>query len=750
MAALKKSRSVMEDGLTKAYGNLSVVIAEEDYDAVMLEREHLKSKYLKFRDTHIEYHETLEDEADIQVSDAYFYDVQQVYATQQNIAKVALKDMRLHVPIAQELSNEQSFKSLGHLINLPPLQLQKFSGKPDEFDNFITTFHEVIGKVVPDPAAKLVRLKSQLTGPALDSVKMCRTDSGDEGYARAIKILRERFGSPYIVCNSIIESLKYGPDVRSPPDIRTFSDELCSAEVTLKNNNMYTEIDTQNNIIEMCLRLESQLRYEWRSLVMKSKRCTGTYLKFSDFVTFVQEQADIVNDPLYGKDALKDRPNRSSKGKSITSLPVATHGVDIPIPRSSSGTTFSSQSPRGMQCLLCLKNHNLYSCYKFKNMSIDQRCDYVKANKLCILCLSKDHAVSNCRSSYICRVDSCGEKHSSALHVHASQSTTQANCGHSCDKSSVHMPTVPVVIDDIFHTFALLDSGSSTTFCTRRLMDELKLQGSKTTYQLQTLHGLNNGCTEAVNLHMSSTDGSKCLDLNNVLVVDEIPVAENDLSDVSKYPHLKDLSISEATQVDILIGQDNSAALLPVDIRRGHVNDPFATLTMMGWSLNGGTHVSVPSHRGTSYATSTTILDEEVYQPCEDEETSIPQETVGIFKEDQQSIVLDVEFLHHSLWKKPVSAVIENVLITVNVMLIMLCLMSIFITCVISLCVLSVIGYFIVYSSYFEASCASSGGVLFPVKHLSYIVTYCVYLYIMRHLLTTMFSDYEEYTHYIC
>ena len=99
-------------------------------------------------------------------------------------------------------------------------------------------------------------------------------------------------------------------------------------------------------------------------------------------------------------------------------------------------------------------------------MSIDQRCDYVKANKVCILCLSKDHAVSNCRSSYICRVDNCGEKPSSALHVYASQSTTQANCGHSCDKSSVHMPTVPVVIDDIFHTFALLDSGSSTTFCT--------------------------------------------------------------------------------------------------------------------------------------------------------------------------------------------------------------------------------------------------------------------------------------------
>ena len=81
------------------------------------------------------------------------------------------------------------------------------------------------------------------------------------------------------------------------------------------------------------------------------------------------------------------------------------------------------------------------------------------------------------------------------------------------------------------------------------------------------------GCTEAVNLHMSSTDGRKCLDLNNILVVDEIPMGENDLSYVSKYPHLKDLSISEATQVDILIGQDNSANSCIVTL--GHSTWPY-------------------------------------------------------------------------------------------------------------------------------------------------------------------------------
>ena len=193
MADLMKSRDEMKEGLTKAYGNLSVLIAEDDYEAILSEREQLKTLYMYFREAHMDYHETLTQEADIQVSDAYLRDVQQVYAAQLNAAKSALRDMQQQTQIRQELNSEQSFKALGHLINLPSLELQKFSGEPEEFDSFITTFNAVIGNVISDPAAKLVRLKSQLTGVALESIKMCRTDSGEDGYARAIKTLHERF-----------------------------------------------------------------------------------------------------------------------------------------------------------------------------------------------------------------------------------------------------------------------------------------------------------------------------------------------------------------------------------------------------------------------------------------------------------------------------------------------------------------------------------------------------------------------------
>ena len=117
--------------------------------------------------TYNSHHNTLKEDVDIEASEAYFMDVQKHYAAQQMAAKAALNDMLPQKPLKQELNGEsESLKALGHLINLPPLELKRFSGDPDEFDDFVTTFSEVIGNVISDPAAKLIRLKSQVTGIA--------------------------------------------------------------------------------------------------------------------------------------------------------------------------------------------------------------------------------------------------------------------------------------------------------------------------------------------------------------------------------------------------------------------------------------------------------------------------------------------------------------------------------------------------------------------------------------------------------
>ena len=174
-----------------------MLIAEDDVDGIMAHRELMKSLYVNLREAHTKYYENCQEDADIEESDVYLHDVQKLYAEQLNAAKTTLNELRTQNQGKQDVHNQQSFQTLDQLINLPPLELKKFSGEPDDFDNFMTTFHEVIGKVVTDPASKLLRLKSQVTGIASESIKMCRMDDGHDGYARAVKILHDRFGPPY-------------------------------------------------------------------------------------------------------------------------------------------------------------------------------------------------------------------------------------------------------------------------------------------------------------------------------------------------------------------------------------------------------------------------------------------------------------------------------------------------------------------------------------------------------------------------
>ena len=59
--------------------------------------------------------------------------------------------------------------------------------------------------------------------------------------------------------------------------------------------------------------------------------------------------------------------------------------------------------------------------------------------------------------------------------------------------------------------------------------------------------------------------------------------------EIKKWPHLKDLRLPRANQADvtILIGQDVTEALWPLELRKGKEGEPYATRTPLGWTLNG-------------------------------------------------------------------------------------------------------------------------------------------------------------------
>ncbi|XP_042887381.1 uncharacterized protein LOC122263122, partial [Penaeus japonicus] len=166
------------------------------------------------------------------------------------------------------------------------------------------------------------------------------------------------------------------------------------------------------------------------------------------------------------------------------------------------------------------------------------------------------------------------------------------------------LPILPVIItpqDQPAHkgltTCALLDSGSTRTFCSRRVADSLGLRRDTNRMVVTTL--LEETCQDVEQVELMArgicTRKHKPILLSRVIVMDSLPkglhLTRAGLSEIAYWPHLKDLPqiLDKTTQltVELLIGLDAPTALMPVEVRRGRDGELFAVRTRLGWAVNG-------------------------------------------------------------------------------------------------------------------------------------------------------------------
>ena len=263
-------------------------------------------------------------------------------------------------------------------------------------------------------------------------------------------------------------------------------------------------------------------------------------------------------------------------------------------------------------CLLCPSVHPLYACGVFKKKSINQRLAFVAHHKLCCICFSKEHATINCPADIVCK--KCSLNHSTYIHVddvivnkdvdvdvntvtpvdiptNSSGTTLASNSADDTPCSDyTFMPTVSVVVNESYKTHALLDSGSTNFFITSDAVKCFGLSGKTVIYRHSTVDTLcMTTSTKVVNFILYSLDGNKSLTMSNVFVVEEVPYTYSHFRDLSTYTHLSGIPISPVyppAKVDLLIGQDNSEALVPLQVLKGNPGDPVSVLTKFGWTLN--------------------------------------------------------------------------------------------------------------------------------------------------------------------
>ena len=253
------------------------------------------------------------------------------------------------------------------------------------------------------------------------------------------------------------------------------------------------------------------------------------------------------------------------------------------------------------------------------------------------ICL-KCHAVHPLHAEDIC-CKQCNLNHSTYTHVDdvivnknvdvntvmPSQMQTTNSAGTAGTNSADDMPssdytfmsTVSVVVNESYKTHALLDSDSTNSFITSDAVTSLGLSSKTVIYRHSTVDApCITTSTKVVSFILYSLDGSKSLTMSNVFVVEEVPYTYSPCRDLSAYPHLSDIPISPVhppAKVDILIGQDNSEALVPLQVLKGNPGDPFCVLTKFGWTLNSvfpgsSTHCVVSNFVHTSIDAKVEVL----------------------------------------------------------------------------------------------------------------------------------------------
>ena len=238
------------------------------------------------------------------------------------------------------------------------------------------------------------------------------------------------------------------------------------------------EVKSQSFIFEVVNRLPNYIRLRWKKFALKSKKSNESYPGFKDLVVFVGDIAREVNDPVYGNMHFKpfDRSKGTSQGVSLNSSVSS-----LPQPGSSSKLNFSknkSYAKSEPPCVLCNSPHRLWHCDRFKQMSPRVRLNVVTVHKLCHNCLLASHSTDNCGKRSVCGVQGCGRKHTMYIHCPdtapdiASPESKVSNASFYADKGT-YMPIVQVIVNNSCKAFALLDSGSSNSFCSQNLFTKL-------------------------------------------------------------------------------------------------------------------------------------------------------------------------------------------------------------------------------------------------------------------------------------
>ena len=291
-------------------------------------------------------------------------------------------------------------------LTLPQPEVPVFNGDPIEYCEFIRAFENLVERKTSSQSNRLYYLLQYTNGPVQDLVRSCLTMPDEIGYDEARKLLAERYGQPYNIATAYVDRVINGAPIRAEDGsaLQKFSILLTSCRNTLKEIGYLNRLENPDSLRKIVERLPYALRLKWRELVDTISQKEKRDPNLKDISEFVEARSRVTNHPIFGKVQTEQRPpfsnlkHKNRPRKDANSF--AAQGQDQHPPQRPG----NKEERKKLKCPSCNRNHWLSQCYEFKTLSLNNRYQFVRANKLCVNCLVAGHFVQDCPKQSFCRI----------------------------------------------------------------------------------------------------------------------------------------------------------------------------------------------------------------------------------------------------------------------------------------------------------------------------------------------------------
>ena len=500
-----------------------------------------------------------------------------------------------------------------HRAQLPFAEPPVFDGTDISlFRPFMLSYHTNISDRCDNNKDKLHYLEKYTAGAPKQLVQSCFGTA--DGYECALKLLQERYDNEFKIADCYLQKIANFPVIKNEDRAAfdNFSIFLTSCLNVMQNIDSLNQLNSPKDLMSIVKKLPYKFREKWRVHAYGLDR-RKIKIDFKQFVDFVNEQASIVNFPIFNElSDPKESVIKLNKPRNlfVTSAESACNEA----PEAFNQRPESSANLNNSACICCKKfNHDLLTCKFFSKQPHDSKLKLVRDHKLCFGCLKGGHRSAGCTNRAECL--KCHRKHPTQLHIdnynNERQNVKTLSTLDKCQIQPLKMAhaMLPIKIKipnerNYIHTYMALDNFSSDCFMDENLINKLGLTGNATTIHLTTFEGkrIEHPTFAMHNIEITDLDGNECSVIPTVYSCSKWPFEKSDCpteKDVANLSYLSNIPFRYIdSEVGLLVGANMPSLLKPLQIVSRGEDEPFAILHKLGWSLNGpvSSDISTSNH----------------------------------------------------------------------------------------------------------------------------------------------------------